>query len=263
MKSIHIVFIFILISASCALGSIDSMLYISPETSFVGINDTFTIEIWVDSTCLDLHGYSLQVVHDPDNIAYISASDGSWAPGRSKLFMPSNVDSSEGWAWFDCAILGFGGVDGPMQLMQVRYMMIDTALPFTVLQFDSTRFYDSAVHIIPHTKQSGYVTTDTSQILEKETTNLPESYELYIYPNPFNSAVTISAPKTAKIEIFDLNGKIVWETPSVSPSYQGRDVRGIKRICVWQPGKSVCSGVYLVWMTVGNRSIAKQVIYLK
>ena len=90
--------------------------------------------------------------------------------------------------------------------------------------------------------------------------NKPNDIEICAYPNPFNSAVSISAPKNAIVEIFDLNGRIVYEMPvGTRPA----------STVLWQPNKSVPSGVYLVRARFdklsdrGDIEITKRVVYLK
>jgi len=76
----------------------------------------------------------------------------------------------------------------------------------------------------------------------------PKDFMISAYPNPFNSAVSISAPEVAEIEVFDINGRPVAEFPGA---------------CQWQPTASVGSGVYLVRATIGDESVTKRIVYLK
>jgi len=94
---------------------------------------------------------------------------------------------------------------------------------------------------------------DTTGIEEQG--SLPQELKLYAYPNPFNSAVAITAPEGAEIEIFDIEGRKIGEM-------SGGDQ-------VWKPEPSVGSGVYLVRAMVGpstgsgTETITKRVVYLK
>lgn len=116
--------------------------------------------------------------------------------------------------------------------------------------------------------------------IEDDETNLPDDFAISVYPNPFNSAVTISAPVGAEIEIFDLNGRLVAEIPvgSRPASAMKQELSGSMKTCgadvaptefLWQPAPSVTSGVYMVRATVpGNKGLrthvsAKRVVYLK
>jgi len=95
----------------------------------------------------------------------------------------------------------------------------------------------------------------------------PEHIQFFTYPNPFNSAVTISVychsreggnPKGVAVQIFDITGRIVYEMPV--GAY--RDTSA-----VWTPEESVGSGVYLVRAKVGSgptiESVVKRIVYLK
>jgi len=77
----------------------------------------------------------------------------------------------------------------------------------------------------------------------------PAQISLTIQPNPFNSAVSISALEGAEVEIFDIKGRNI------------ATLEGGTR--VWKPEASVGSGIYLVRATVGEQEITKRVVYLK
>jgi len=119
-----------------------------------------------------------------------------------------------------------------------------------------------------------------------EENKLPGDFTLSAYPNPFNSAVTITAPAGAEIEIFDVNGHRVdviarRATPdaAISPMAEKdcHDLRsrndGASEF-IWQPAPFLGSGVYLVRARFDNRSlsgaeasgsgtITKRIVYLK
>ncbi|MCD6502002.1 T9SS type A sorting domain-containing protein [bacterium] len=88
----------------------------------------------------------------------------------------------------------------------------------------------------------------------------PASFEISIHPNPFNSVLNITRPVNSEIEIFDISGRIVYEMPVGS--------RPASTV-LWQPNKSVPSGVYLVRARFdklsdrGDIEITKRVVYLK
>ena len=98
----------------------------------------------------------------------------------------------------------------------------------------------------------------------------PRAVELTVTPNPFNAACVIAVPAHATIEIFDINGLKVAEISvnnivgdgSPVPSSNGHGGRAPTEI-IWQPDKSVGSGVYLVRAIMGDESITKRVVYLK
>ena len=117
-------------------------------------------------------------------------------------------------------------------------------------------------------------------------TALPEKIDIQIYPNPFNSAVTISLICHSResgnpggmvgIEIFDINGRMVANVPSPSvplPAGEGGKTllppgeggsKSRMRAFIWQPDKSMSSGVYLVRAKLGDEQTKiKRVVYLK
>ena len=112
----------------------------------------------------------------------------------------------------------------------------------------------------------------------------PEEIAISAYPNPFNSAVTISfdcgsespqalstlPPGACRVEIFDINGRMVAEIPADNPvgsrpaSTAGdAGVAPTVHEIVWQPDVTVGSGVYLVRAKVGDSEVTKRVVYLK
>jgi len=103
----------------------------------------------------------------------------------------------------------------------------------------------------------------------------PSTPMLSTYPNPFNSTVTISVGEglvPSRVEVFDINGRIVEELPSPSvplPGGEGRQVllplgEGFRmRAFVWRPDDNIGSGVYLVRATIGDETTSKRIVYLK
>ncbi len=108
-----------------------------------------------------------------------------------------------------------------------------------------------------------------------ETSELPSYLAIKTYPNPFNSAVTITAPSGAEIEIFDVNGRRVALVPFGSA--QGAIFRSLSEVettadgqFIWHPAPSLPSGVYLVNARFlsedrhrGKKEVKKRVVYLK
>jgi hypothetical protein len=117
---------------------------------------------------------------------------------------------------------------------------------------------------------------------------------LYSHPNPFNSAVTIAiegvgdgSPVPFDVEIYDVNGRKIdviarraEPNEAISPNNRSsvpldtrRDAVSINNCeFVWQPDKSLPSGVYLVRARVGGRgdlaptgqtTATKRIVYLK
>ena len=133
--------------------------------------------------------------------------------------------------------------------------------------------------------ESGYGRIDAASAVEladiDERAILPMESAIDVFPNPFNSAVTINLdfgsespkalstllPGACRVEIFDIAGRMVYEIPV--GAYRIRPENGSTQLTptvseiVWQPEKSVTSGVYLVRAKIGNKNITKRVVYLK
>ncbi|RKZ29965.1 hypothetical protein DRQ36_07020, partial [bacterium] len=95
------------------------------------------------------------------------------------------------------------------------------------------------------------------------------------YPNPFNSAVKISVCQAGTpdlpvgqdsapvIEIFDINGRMVFETPVGATRRVARAGQPLldPYEYVWIPDEPIASGVYLVRIKGTNASA--KIIYMK
>ena len=69
---------------------------------------------------------------------------------------------------------------------------------------DDIRFFD---RVLEQTEITEIVTETTTKISDLQVNNFIE-----IYPNPANSMITINGDNISKIEIIDINGKIVYQT---------------------------------------------------
>jgi len=112
----------------------------------------------------------------------------------------------------------------------------------------------------------------TTAIDEFSPSAKPAVFAISAYPNPFNSAVTITVGeglRPSRVEIYDINGRIVAKIIPPSPPFtRGEEVdtplsKGDLGGLVWQPGPSLGSGVYLVRASFGDESVSKRVVYLK
>ena len=107
----------------------------------------------------------------------------------------------------------------------------------------------------------------------------PRDMAITAYPNPFNSAISISVKTlhatSLRIEIFDINGRIVYDNSvgdgSPVPSANGRGDLAPTEI-VWRPAPTLPSGVYFVQARFdyfdqltdrGDAEITKRIVYLK
>ena len=92
----------------------------------------------------------------------------------------------------------------------------------------------------------------------EETFSQPTTYSLTAYPNPFNSSCMITAPSGAKIEIYDLQGRLI--SKGIQPFAESQG----ERTFIWQPDKTIQSGVYIIKATMENgRQKVKRVVLIK
>ncbi|MGC9314713.1 MAG: hypothetical protein ACP5G4_03685, partial [bacterium] len=127
--------------------------------------------------------------------------------------------------------------------------------------------------------------SNDGDIIWENSITVPKQISLSAYPNPFNSAVTISfkcgsesAKRLSTIEIFDLNGRMVDDISvgeGLVPCRTSGDHKGLPYEYIWTPSESLGSGVYLIRATVdpstqtgckqgsGTETITKRVVYLK
>jgi len=107
---------------------------------------------------------------------------------------------------------------------------------------------------------------------------VPEQFTISAYPNPFNSSVAITVGEgftPSRIEIYDINGRMVEIIPPGPPLTRGEEEsksplsKGDLGGFVWQPDAALGSGVYLVRAVIpGNKGFqplvqTKRVVYLK
>ncbi len=105
-------------------------------------------------------------------------------------------------------------------------------------------------------------------VREEERILLPETSDIQAYPNPFNSAVTISVGeglRPSRVEIFDINGKRVrgFEGSRVRGGTPNAEHRAPINEFVWRPDESIGSGVYLIRAVGDEGYYLKRVVYLK
>ena len=88
----------------------------------------------------------------------------------------------------------------------------------------------------------------------------PNDFELNCYPNPFNSRLTIQAPMGAKIEIYDINGKLV---KTVINEFQMEGLYEINWNGEDNYNNKVPSGIYFYRIKAGNFIDIKKMTLLK
>ena len=158
----------------------------------------------------------------------------------------------------------------------------------TILAFDSFNVYDALAPEFNTYETIVELSNHKLEIVE-ETFFQPTTYSLTAFPNPFNSSVVITvsdgrglARQTlTNIKVYDLRGNVVYAPSSVpsssghllpegegqilpSPTGRGTEGEGIKSTFIWQPDKSIASGIYFVKVrTKYGLPKTKPIIYLK
>ena len=79
--------------------------------------------------------------------------------------------------------------------------------------------------------------------------NRPETHNLKVFPNPFNSSVTIESAIESAIEIFDVRGRLI-----------DRLSTGERK---WSPSPETPSGVYLIKSSIDCETITRRTLYLR
>jgi hypothetical protein len=152
------------------------------------------------------------------------------------------------WVEWDTSLIPSGGV------FEITSSIVDA-----LRGYGNEIDWSEAIDMREYSKTSSIAFYEIAYIRVRRTTGIGEAYDadkpaalaLTAYPNPFNSAVAISAPASAVIEIFDLNGRSVAKLPGGEQ--------------IWTPEPTEGSGVYLVRAVSpdGTFSDTKRVVYLK
>jgi len=79
--------------------------------------------------------------------------------------------------------------------------------------------------------------------------NRPQTHNLRVFPNPFNSSVTIESTPESAIEIFDVRGSLI-------DRLSAEDKR-------WSPSPETPTGVYLIKSSVGGITITRRAVYMR
>jgi len=144
----------------------------------------------------------------------------------------------------------------------------------------------AAVSCSPTVTSLSPTVTEICPELISEPLSKPNSFELTVSPNPFNSSCAIATPACATVEIFDLQGRLVWNKPSDSENVGATSLikggkpdevplnkgdvakrQGVSTsaqgVYIWNPCETISSGVYLVRATTVVGQITKRIVYLK
>ena len=158
------------------------------------------------------------------------------------------------------------GADSILDYPTAHHEILKYSVPFLMHYLMGDNRFDDYLTDTSDT----FVTLSFDETTEISESRLPANIELTVFPNPFNSAVSISAPDNAIVEIFDLNGRIIADLSANNPvGSRQASTAGDAGVAltnseyIWTPDKSVGSGVYLVRAKIGDKNIAKRIVYLK
>lgn len=171
---------------------------------------------------------------------------------------------------------------------------VDTGFDSIYVPYLDTTFYapvaDLREYIRPwngNFDMGAYETGSITGMSDYRANNLPDDLTITAYPNPFNSALTITAPAGAEIDVFDVNGRLIHVISMLEPVQNDNFQPNEKSLAnppeisrkarndnvsefVWQPDESLGSGVYLIRASVLGEGHGVQpliathrVVYLK
>ena len=124
-------------------------------------------------------------------------------------------------------------------------------------------------HDIPSTYGYGdFVVMKLSRITTINELNpiIPDKPDLFVYPNPFNSSVTISIASTnarVKLKIYNLLGEAVWESDNTKIEQSTKTGKSPEIRFRWTPDEKTPSGIYFLRSTICNSVITKRLLYIK
>ena len=168
---------------------------------------------------------------------------------------------------FEDVIVPAGRFDDCIKLVMSTFYEVEVSMGGTVVYSDSGHNPDSynwlasgvgMVKSIETEVTETTSTTTSSVLLSYSVTKVPDKNVpapkitcLAATPNPFNSIVKISAPDGAKIEILDINGRVISELAAQNE-------------CVyWSPDATIGSGIYFVKSTAGEKITTIRIVYMK
>ncbi|HDR90747.1 MAG TPA: T9SS type A sorting domain-containing protein, partial [candidate division Zixibacteria bacterium] len=134
------------------------------------------------------------------------------------------------------------------------YGTLGTDIAYSALQLPDTGVVTAGVTFMDGStdfwimKFGGDVTTHVSE----DARQIPASFSITTYPNPFNSAVSIVTAPNADISIYDLKGHRVAE---MTGDKSGKSV--------WVPSPETPAGIYLISTSIGGKRITARTAFIK
>ncbi len=98
------------------------------------------------------------------------------------------------------------------------------------------------------TEDISYLISFSTEGLKENTIDIPDNMTITSAPNPFNGAVSIDAPASAMIKIYDIDGKLI---------------ENLRYERIWTPDNGISSGVYIIEADNGEERAIDRVSYIK
>ncbi len=214
----------------------------------------------------------LNMTGDAVDLEDFSMTDNPHFPGKWELPKIALQDSGRILLWMDGEFFQ-GARHSPFRINSPNlYLFSHEGLcidAFTIacdlpVGFSAERSPEMSENIVPTDSPTPGQPNDDPHIL-------PAEIELFAYPNPFNSAVTIRVrgveDSRGRVEIFDINGRRVEPVIELVEMPSGTKLPSTgsgSDFCefVWTPGESLPSGVYLVRAKMENGQTATTRIVL-
>jgi len=229
-------------------------------TSSLPVDSAFFLQSIADSVVIG------DLLHWIDE-SYLPAAGFSYTIQADTVFF---MDSSTGADYF---FWNFG--DGCMSTEQNPVHIFSDTGTYVIIQIASD---DCDADTVYDTLLMNY-----DDIANK--TICPDAFDIFVFPNPFNSSCNISINvgatlvvaqqqgqaqdlplQDATIEIFDLRGNIVWQDNLSGQN--GSDINDCRRhngqaVALWRPDESISGGIYLIRVNINGQKIAKRIVFLK
>jgi len=217
------------------------------------------VRIRVDSV-LHLHAYHIQVSYDPHvlrcrGVAFLGFLG-------SSTFTSSLLDTVNGTATMDEAILGPGGQSGSGDLVLLRFLGV--AEGTSVLSMTETDFRDTTNHTITVTTHDGSIRVGPPDGVRENGRGSRGQLRLESYPNPFNPSMTlrysVEEGGESAIRIYTLLGKEVYSITRMDAPHSVQEFRwrGNDRYNVSLP-----SGAYVVQLCRSQGVALTKVVLLR
>ena len=256
----------------------DSLAYILAHRDFIRITATDSVryEMYIDFSTAYLNGMC-NVSGEPGWVyivgdsGFVVSSFDSMSSYEVMYHFPNSDLNDIEFTYSDCAVIcGDDGVIFESTDYGLSWDSIPSGTSRNLLDVDF--WFDGNGLIVG---RSGTILRTTEPLGIIENRNLPSAFTISAHPNPFNGAVTITAPEGAEIEIYDVNGRRISVIARRANARRGNlsdyEIAALPSVTrndgvsefVWQPAPTLPSSVYLVRARFGGCVVTRRLVYLK